>query len=111
MDATNYRAMAGGASTGEFADFVPFDLAEVNEFIGLLFLNGLWPKPQMEFWFAGAASEPLFGNDKIAEEMKKKNRNQWKAPMETLPPLLLYGESSLLFFIVILDCHACGPRQ
>jgi hypothetical protein len=74
VDATNYRAMAGGATTGEFADFVQFDLAEVNKFIGLLFLNGLSPKPQMEFWFEGAASEPLFGNDKNAEVMKKKNR-------------------------------------
>ena len=41
VDATNYRAMAGSATTGEFTDFVPFDLAEVNKFIGLLFLNGL----------------------------------------------------------------------
>ena len=66
--------MADGAMTGEFADFVPFDLAEVKKFIGLLFLNGLSPKPQMEFWFEGSASEPLFGNDRIAEVMKKKNR-------------------------------------
>jgi hypothetical protein len=28
----------------------------------------------MEFWFEGAASEPLFGNDRIAEVMKKENR-------------------------------------
>jgi hypothetical protein len=70
--ATNSRAVADGAGTGTYADFVPFDLPELNKFVGLIFANGLTPKPhQFEYWFQGQEREPLFGNDKFARAMDK----------------------------------------
>ena len=41
-------------------DFVPFDVAEMYQFIGLLFANGLSPKPDFTNWFESAAKDKLF---------------------------------------------------
>ena len=51
VKATNGRAVADGAGTGTYVDFVPFDLPELNKFVSLIFANGLTPKPQFEYWF------------------------------------------------------------
>ena len=59
--ATNLRAYLSGAGSGEYRDFMPFDLAEVYKMIGVLFANGLTPKPQFDFWFCTQEEEPLFG--------------------------------------------------
>jgi hypothetical protein len=51
--ATNCSATADGAGsgTGEFKDFVPFDEADIYRFLGVLFANGLAPKPRFDYWF------------------------------------------------------------
>ena len=71
--ATNRRATADGAGsgTGEFSDFVPFDDAEVYRFIGVLFANGLSPKPRVDYWFETAESFPPFGNNLVSKVMTK----------------------------------------
>jgi hypothetical protein len=73
--ATNRRATADGAGsgTGTFSDFVPFDDAEIYRFIGVLFANGLAPKPKprMDYWFETAESFPLFGNNLVSKVMTK----------------------------------------
>ena len=45
MTATNLWAYSSGADSGEYKDFLPFDLAELNKMMGVLFANGLAPKP------------------------------------------------------------------
>jgi hypothetical protein len=45
MTATNLWAYSSGAGSGEYKDFLPFDLAELNKMMGVLFANGLAPKP------------------------------------------------------------------
>jgi len=50
----------------EFQDWVPFDDAEMYRFIGVLFANGLSPKPRIDYWFEMAQAYPLFGNDLIS---------------------------------------------
>jgi hypothetical protein len=61
---TNRRATSdgAGAGTGEFKDWVPFDDAEIYRFIGVLFANGLAPKPRIDYWYEPAQMSPLFGN-------------------------------------------------
>ena len=51
--ATNRRATADGAGcgTGEFKDWVAFDQFEMYRFFGVLFANGLAPKPRIDYWF------------------------------------------------------------
>lgn len=74
VDATNRRAVADGAGTGSYKDWTPLDREELYKFIGLLFANGLSPKPQFEYWFEGTEREPLFGNDKYSKAMDKHDR-------------------------------------
>jgi hypothetical protein len=45
---TNRRAVADGAGSGTYADFIPFYLPKLYKFLGLLFANGLTPEPQFE---------------------------------------------------------------
>jgi hypothetical protein len=63
---TNYQALAEGVGIGvmeyekrEFGDFVPF---EFYNMIGLLFANGLNPRPVFESWFSSQPSHPLMSN-------------------------------------------------
>ena len=72
-NATNRRATSdgAGAGTGEFKDWVPFDDAEIYRFIGVLFANGLAPKPRIDYWFEPAQMSPLFGNDVVSRAMAK----------------------------------------
>jgi hypothetical protein len=45
VQATNLRAVADGTGSETYTDFVSFDLPKLYEFVGLLFANGLSPKP------------------------------------------------------------------
>jgi hypothetical protein len=85
--ATNLRAYSSGAGAGEYQDFMPFDLAEVYKMIGVLFANGLTPKPQFDHWFCSQEEEPLFGSTMISNALNRKNpvtgktikaRRRWK---------------------------------
>jgi hypothetical protein len=40
---------------------------------GVLFANGLTPKPQFEYWFCSEDKEPLLGSDLISNALTKKN--------------------------------------
>ncbi len=53
MNTTNARAVAKGSSFvgTQYTDFEPFDLAEAYKMIGLLFVNGLAPRPLFTMWF------------------------------------------------------------
>jgi hypothetical protein len=58
---------AGFAGT-QNTDFEPFDLDEVYRMIGLLFLNGLAPRPLIMMWLK---HHNIFGNKFIAKAMDK----------------------------------------
>ena len=74
VNCSNQKAAADGAGAGGtvYKDFVPFDVDEIYRFIGLLFANGIAPKPDVKLWFEGTSREPLFGNDFVATRMDKK---------------------------------------
>ena len=40
---------------------------------GVLFANGLTPKPQFEYWFCSEDKEPLLGSDLISNALAKRN--------------------------------------
>jgi len=71
--ATNRRATTdeAGSGTGEFKDWVAFDDAKIYRFIGVLFVNGLAPKPRIDYWFESTERILLFGNDLISRVMAK----------------------------------------
>ena len=71
---TNQKAAAEGARVGGtlYKDFVPFDVDEMYRFIGLLFANGLAPKPDITKWFEGSSTDQLLGSDFIAPLMNKR---------------------------------------
>jgi hypothetical protein len=76
VDTTNARAAAEGAGFGGsiYHDYEPFDTAEMYRFLGLLFLNGLSPRPRISMWFE---SHIIFGNEFIAKAMhKQRGRGQ-----------------------------------
>jgi hypothetical protein len=64
------RAAAEGTGFGGtvYTDYEPFDLEEVNKMIGLLFLNGLAPRPMFTMWFE---HHNIFGNEFIVKAMNK----------------------------------------
>ncbi len=68
--ATNLRAYANGAGSGEYTDFVPFDRIEIYKMIGVLFANGLTSKPQFDYWFCLEDQEPLFGSNLITNALR-----------------------------------------
>jgi hypothetical protein len=66
---TNYHASAEGVGMGvlgnemkDFGDFVGFDDTEIYKFIGILFANGLMPRPMFETWFYSVRNRPMYGN-------------------------------------------------
>jgi len=73
VDCTNARAGSEGASTGGtiYTDYVPFDVPEMYRCMGLLFANGLSPKPSIELWFESSIESRLFGNDYISSALDK----------------------------------------
>ncbi len=73
IEVTNLCAYSSGAGSGEYKDSLPFDLNELNKMVGVLFLNGLSPKPQVESWFKPLSEQPLFGNDLFSTKLAKRN--------------------------------------
>ena len=71
---TNQKAAGEGAGVGGtvYTDFVQFDVNEMYRFLGLLFANGLAPKPDFRKWFETSSMDPLLGSDFIAPLMNKK---------------------------------------
>jgi len=73
VTATNLRVYSSRAGSGEYQDFMLFDLTEMYKMIGVLFANGLTPKPQFDFWFCTQEEEPLFGSNMISKALAQKN--------------------------------------
>ena len=71
-EASNRRAVAEGAGSKTYADWVPFDQKEIYKFFGLLFANALSPKPQIIFWFLSSTNSKLFGNDHFSKLFDKR---------------------------------------
>jgi hypothetical protein len=71
--ATNLRAYTSGAGSGEYTDFIAFDHIKVYKMIGVLFTNGLTPKPQFDNWFCSEDKEPLLGSNLISNALRRKN--------------------------------------
>ena len=78
VTATNLRAYASGAGSGEYTDFIPFDRPELYKMIGVLFANGLTPKPQFDYWFCSEDKEPLLGSNLISNALRRKNAAKGK---------------------------------
>ena len=79
---TNQKASGEGAGVGGtvYTDYVQFDVLEMKRMIGLLFANGLSPKPDITKWFETTRSDPLLGNDFIAPLMDKKLAGGGRVP-------------------------------
>jgi hypothetical protein len=89
---TNYRASAEGVEIGvtgserkDFDDFVPFNDLEIYKFIGILYANGLMPRPIFKTWFKTLPTCPMFGNsfftgafDKTVHGKKIEGVRQWR---------------------------------
>jgi hypothetical protein len=76
---TNYCASAEGVGIGvtgskkkNFGNFVPFDNPEIYKFIGILYANGLMPRPIFETWFKSLPTGPMFGNSFVTGAFDKK---------------------------------------
>ena len=70
VNTTNARAAAEGAGFGgtQYTDYTQFDSDEVYRMIGLLFVNGVCPRPSFTMWFE---RHNIFGNEFIAKAMDK----------------------------------------
>ena len=77
VETTNKRAASEGAGPGgtKYPDYVPFDVPEMYKHIGLLFANGLSPKPSIDLWFVKGVEHRLWGNDSFATAMDKRLPN------------------------------------
>ncbi len=69
VTATNLRAYASGAGSGEYTVFIPFDSPELYNMIGVLFANG----PQFDYWFCSEDKEPLLGSNLISNALHWEN--------------------------------------
>jgi hypothetical protein len=78
VTAMNLRAYVSGAGSGEYTDFIPFDRPELYKMIGVLFANGLTPKPQFDYWFCLEDKEPLLGSNLISNALRRKNAAKGK---------------------------------
>lgn len=71
---TNMRAAMEGAGSKRkdpnrrtnYPDFLPFDREEIDSFLGLLLVNGISPKPRLEYWFLKPHDSKVYGNDFIS---------------------------------------------
>ncbi len=72
-DGNESSGLLSGMGAGKYQDFMPFNLAEVYRMIGILFANGLTPKPQFDHWFSSQDEEPLFGSTMISNALNWKN--------------------------------------
>ena len=78
VTATNLQAYANGAGSREYMDFISFDSTEMYKMCGVLFANGLNPKPQVNYWFCSKDKEPFLGSDLISAALWKKNSGAGK---------------------------------
>ncbi len=54
--------------------FFFFESAKMHKMFGVLFANGLTPKPQFDYWFCSEDKEPLLGSDLMSNALvMKKN--------------------------------------
>ncbi len=74
VEATNLRAYASGAGSGQYADFIPFDAPKLYKMFGVLFANGLSLKPQFDLWFSPLNKEPLLWSDMMTNALCHQNR-------------------------------------
>jgi len=83
VNCTNQHAASEGAGAGgtTYIDWVPFDIPEMYKFIGLMFVNGLSPKPSMDLWFLSTAENRMFGNNYVSKLMDK-NLGQGKGQVK-----------------------------
>jgi hypothetical protein len=104
-NATNLWAYSSGAGSGEYQDFMPFDLAEVYKMIGVLFANGLTPKPQFDYWFKLQDQEPLLGSNLISKALDQKNLATEKT-VKAIWQLLHFRR-----FFTLQDCRESQKQQ
>ena len=64
---TNMKAMLSNAGEGGtiYPDFVPFTVDELMKHIGIYFLNGVSPSPQVEQKLSPQEKDPINGNDMV----------------------------------------------
>lgn len=82
MACTNMRAAMEGAGSQitdpnrrkKYPDYTPFDLKEIDSFIGLILVNGIHLKPRLEYWFLSAAESRVYGNDTIRRLFPRKGK-------------------------------------
>ncbi len=60
-----------GAGSTTCKEFVPFELEEVQKFIGVLYTNAFSPKPQLTFCLKSVGRSKVFGNDAFAKALDK----------------------------------------
>ena len=60
---TNLKAHLAGAGDTQYKDFKPFSIAELKQHIGVYFLQGIAPVPQVEFKFKPQRQDWAHGND------------------------------------------------
>ncbi len=72
--------------------------------IGILFVNGLLPKPQIESWFKLLLEQPLFGNDFFSTQLAKRNY----ATMTTVGGLQCW--THFCCYLTISDYHE-SPKE
>jgi hypothetical protein len=73
VKATNLCAYASGAGSGQYANYLPFDAPKFYKMLGVLFANGLSPKPQLDLWFSPLSKEPLLGSDIMKKALCRQN--------------------------------------
>ena len=61
-----------GLGRGEYKNFVPFGTDKLYKMVGVLFANGLSPKPQLEYWFEPTSTYLLLGSDLVLKVTEKR---------------------------------------
>ncbi len=51
---------------------MPSDTDKLYKMVGVLFANGLSPKPRLEYWFETTSTYPLFGSDLVSKVTEKR---------------------------------------
>ncbi len=70
-DRTNMHATIKRIEIKISPKYNDFSNEEIDAFIGLLFANGLSPRPQIRFWFNNNEKNPLFGNNAFQQQFSE----------------------------------------